>query len=307
MPDQINLPSATFSYLAQHEEIRDFYAKDLFFIGSNPKSGSTWLQVMLNAHPDISCAGEGHFIDHLWPLLRVAMQQHSAHITLKNTTIFNELPPFPRFYEGHLRYLLTSAIVMLLMQSASARAARVVGEKTPDNVLHFVQLDALFPHAKFLHVLRDGRDCAVSAWFHNMRTNPEELHKRHPTFAHFAESVAQTWKDIVTTANRFAAARPGRCLTVRYDDLVLRPHQAIGAVFGFLGVGTDDAIVAQCIDQGTFERMSGGRLPGAEDRSSFMRQGQSGNWREHFTPEANRAFLSIAGDVMALSGFPDQA
>jgi hypothetical protein len=304
MPDQMNPPSAPFSYPAQHAEIGDFYAKDLFFIGSNPKSGSTWLQVMLNAHPDISCAGEGHFIDHFWPLLRDAMRQHSAHITLKNTTIFNELPPFPRFYEGHFRYLLTSAIVMLLMQSAGVRAARVIGEKTPDNVLHFAQLAVLFPQAKFLHVLRDGRDCAVSAWFHNQRTNPEELHKRHPTFAHFAESVARTWKGIVTTANRFASAHPGRCLTVRYDDLVLHPNEAMAAVFTFLGVTADDTIVTQCIDRGAFKTMSGGRLPGAEDRSSFMRQGQSGNWREHFTPEANRAFLAIAGDVMA---FDDQA
>jgi hypothetical protein len=306
MPDQMTSPPAPFSYPEQHAEIGKFYAKDLFFIGSHPKSGSTWLQVMLNAHPDINCAGEAHFIDHFWPLLRDAMQRHSAHITLKNTTIFNELPPFPRFYEGHFRYLLTSAIVMLLMQSAGVRTARVIGEKTPDNVLHFARLSALFPHAKFLHVLRDGRDCAVSAWFHNMRTNPEELHRRHPTFAHFAESVAQSWRDIVTTANRFAAARPGLCLTVRYDDLVLRPHQTLGAVFTFLGVAADDAIVAQCIDQGAFEKMSGGRPPGAEDRSSFMRRGQPGNWREHFTSDANRAFLSIAGDVMAISGFHEQ-
>src|SRR5258708_37063843 len=139
MPDQTNQPSAPFSYPAQHAEIGNFYAKELFFVGSTPKSGSTWLQVMLNAHPDISCSGEGHFIDQLWPLLRDAMQQHSADITQRNTTIFNELPAFPRFYEGHFRYLLTSAIVMLLMQSARARAARVIGEKTPDNVLHFEQ------------------------------------------------------------------------------------------------------------------------------------------------------------------------
>ncbi|MGA3004882.1 MAG: hypothetical protein ABSE20_24505 [Acetobacteraceae bacterium] len=43
-----------------------------------------------------------------------------------------------------------------------------------------------------------------------------------------------------------------------------------------------------------------------EDRSSLVRQGQSGNWREHFTSEAHRTFLPVAGDVIALSGFHDQ-
>jgi Sulfotransferase family len=306
MPDQGNQPSVTINYLEQHADIRNFFAKDLFFIGANPKSGSTWLQVMLNAHPDISCRGEGHFIDRLSPSLRDALKQHSALITLKNTTIFNELPPFPPFLNEHFRYLLTSAIALLLMQSANPRTARVIGEKTPNNVVHFAQLHALFPHAKFLHVLRDGRDCAVSAWFHNQRTNPEELRRRHPTFEHFAESIAQSWKVIVAAGNAFCATHPGRCLTVRYDELSLHPRETMVAVLAFLGVAADDNIVARCVDQGAFEKMSGGRLPGMEDRSSFMRQGQSGNWRQHFTPEANRRFLSIAGEAMTLSGFHGQ-
>ncbi|MFP6691035.1 MAG: sulfotransferase, partial [Alphaproteobacteria bacterium] len=36
------------------------YAKPLFFICGAIKSGTTWLQLMLDAHPDIACRGEGH-------------------------------------------------------------------------------------------------------------------------------------------------------------------------------------------------------------------------------------------------------
>jgi hypothetical protein len=288
-----------------HADIANFLNKGLFFIGSNPKSGSTWLQVMLNAHPDISCHGEGHFIDHLAPALRDALKKHSGLINLKNKTIFNELPPYPSFDDVHFRYLLTSAIVLLLMRPDDSRAAHVIGEKTPNNLIHFALLDALFPHAKFVHMVRDGRDCAVSAWFHNMRTNPTELLKRHHTFEQFVQHIAHGWKIIVAQGHQFCAARPDRCLTIRYSDLSLRPLETMTSAFRFLGVTADERIVARCVADGAFEKMSGGRMPGVEDRSSFMRMGQSGNWRQYLTPDANRAFLATAGDVMRLFGFDE--
>ena len=41
--------------------------KQMFFIGASPRTGTTWLQLLLDAHPDISCRGEGHFFDSLKP------------------------------------------------------------------------------------------------------------------------------------------------------------------------------------------------------------------------------------------------
>ena len=74
---------------------------------------------------------------------------------------------------------MATSIALLLGRYKDVRERRVVGEKTPNNLLHLTQLDAVFPRAKFVQVIRDGRDCAVSAWFHNQRTNPSELQRRH--------------------------------------------------------------------------------------------------------------------------------
>jgi Sulfotransferase family len=293
----------TFSYQDLHANIAELLAKDLFFIGAHPKSGTTWLQTMLNAHPEVSCSGEGHFLNRFAPLLENALKTHNQLIARKNGSIFKEFKPFPRFDNAEFSYLLASAIALMLLRSNDHRQARTIGEKTPDNVMHFTRLAALYPQAKFLHVVRDGRDCAVSTWFHNLRVNPGETQRRYKDVADLALAIAKIWKNHVEHGMRFCTANPGRCLVIRYENLVSQPRKTMRAVFRFLGVDASLDILHCCVDEGRFEKMSGGRPPGIEDRTSFLRQGMPGNWRQHFNAETNRAFLEIAGDPMRQLGY----
>jgi hypothetical protein len=294
----------SFDYSQLHEEIGEFLAKQVFFIGAYPKSGTTWLQVMLNAHPDIACHGEGHFLNRFAPLLERALNEHNKLINRKNTTIFREFAPFPRFARPELDYLLASAMMLLLARTDDVRRVRVIGEKTPDNLNTFPRLQRLFPKAKFIHIVRDGRDCLVSAWFHSYRVNPEGLLRRHGTLDQFVETTAETWAAMVERGLRFGAANKDRCRTLRYEDLVRDPHERMRSLFDFLGVSATNETVSHCTAAGAFESMSGGRTAGTEDRSSFMRQGLPGNWREHFTPKINEAFLAKAGKIMKMLQYP---
>jgi len=295
--------SKPFSYRDLHADIETLLAKELFFIGAHPKSGTTWMQAMLNAHPEISCSGEGHLVNRFAPLLEVALNTHNQLVARKNGSIFKEFQPFPLFGKQEFGYLLGSAIALMLLRSTDYQHVRVVGEKTPDNVMHFAQLATLFPGAKFVHVLRDGRDCMVSGWFHNLRVNPGETQRRYPGLRDFVAVIANSWKAFVERGMSFHAAHQDRCFTVRYEDMVANPRDTMRAVFRFLSVDTSLDIVSRCVDAGRFENMSGGRQAGSEDRSSFLRQGRPENWRQHLTPEDNQAFLAIAGDVMARVGY----
>ena len=297
------VPQERVDYQDLHANIEKFLAKDLFFIGAHPKSGTTWLQVMLNAHPEISCSGEGHFINRFAPLLETAVKTHNQLIARKNGSIFREFKPFPLLGQHEFTYLVASAISLMMMRATDFQRARVIGEKTPDNVLHFAQLAAIFPNAKFLHVLRDGRDCVVSTWFHNLRVNPEETQRRYQTMHDFITFMAKSWSSYVDRGLRFQAAYPQRCLTVRYEDMVANPRDAMRAVFQFLSVDVSLAVLRRCVEAGKFETMSGGRQPGEENRASFLRQGMPENWRQHLTPEDNKAFLDIAGNVMTRVGY----
>lgn len=296
----------SFRYLDIHSQIAEFHAKKLFFIGAHPKSGTTWLQVMLNAHPDISCRGEGHLPNHLGPSLESAVRDHNKYIDLKNTSEFREFPPFPAFGKEQFYYLLGSAVALALMQSGNWRHKRAVGEKTPNNVLYFPLLQRVFPHAKFLQVVRDGRDCAVSGWFHNLRVNAAAAKREYGTFERFIECAARSWAVYVDRGLGFCASCPDDGMTVRYEDMWARPHDTLRAVLRFLGVDDSPAVVQHCLDEAAFEKMSGGRRPGMEDRTSLMRRGEPGNWYAHFTPEANRAFLAIARKVIERCGYPGE-
>src|ERR1700722_1873858 len=53
------------SWLEQHEKLQHLARCQLFFVGGAPRSGTTWLQALLDSHPEISCRGEGLFMKHL--------------------------------------------------------------------------------------------------------------------------------------------------------------------------------------------------------------------------------------------------
>jgi hypothetical protein len=292
-----------FDYDEQQRIIAEMRAKDLFFVGGLPKSGSTWLQIMLHAHPEVSCAGEGHFLTYLAPRMSEAMKKYNTYINYKNHVVLQDLAGFPRVEEPQFRFLFVSAVLLLMAASGKAREVRVVGEKTPDRLENLPLLTALFPNAKFIHVLRDPRDCTISAWFHNQRLNAKDSQARHPTMSGFALHCARAWMDVIAKWERVAGALPARCAMVRYEDLVTRPHAELSRLFGFLGVSTEPATVDACVAAGTFARLTGGRAQGVEDRGALLRQGLPGDWRNHFSNADDLACQAIAGGVMARYGY----
>src|SRR5262249_22809360 len=145
-------------------------SKQIFFVGGTMKSGTTWLQLLLNAHPRVSCNGEGHFIDFLAPNLKQALDYHRKFIADKNRSIFQELKTgsYPALTEEDAFYIIASCVSLFLIRQSSDKQATAIGERTPDNIDNLEMLDLFFPTAKFIQIVRDGRDCAVSGWFHNL-------------------------------------------------------------------------------------------------------------------------------------------
>ena len=194
-------------------------SKQLFFVCGAIKSGTTWLQLMLDAHPEITCRGEGHLVNYLLPSLGKALQKYNKEIRLKNNSIFKEIKGFPRFGTPH-HFALFQSAVGLLLAHYDRENIRFIGEKTPDNVLYLPSLGRLFPNAQFLHVIRDGRDCAVSGWFHNLRISKEWAESEFGDFAAFAEHYAQGWAKNLRAGREFGARNSERYCEIRYEDLL---------------------------------------------------------------------------------------
>src|SRR5579859_6286062 len=124
-------------YDARHAAIFELRRKQIFFIGGVIKSGTTWLQLLCDAHPQVSCNGEAHFA-RLAPVLRRALDEHNQLIAEKNESIFKELAGYPRLADEDYQYLLASCIALYLWrQSKDKPAAQALGEKSPRNLLFF--------------------------------------------------------------------------------------------------------------------------------------------------------------------------
>jgi hypothetical protein len=72
-----------------HTLVSALRKKQIFFVGGTVRSGTTWLQLLLDAHPLVSCSGEGHFTDVLWMRLKQALEQHDSIIKKHNENVFN--------------------------------------------------------------------------------------------------------------------------------------------------------------------------------------------------------------------------
>ena len=286
-----------------HAAIAELRKKQIFFIGGTAKSGTTWLQLLLDAHPDVSCKGEGNFANALAPALKNTLTRHNQLIVEKNETIFKGLEGYPRLSDDDFRYLLGSSICLLLLQQSKDKRARAVGEKSPSNLRYFDLLDSLFPTAKFVHIVRDGRDCAVSGWFHNLRLTPEWTKKTHGSLEAYALSYIDAWVKDMGVAQVFVDKHADRVRQIRYEDLAADTERVLADVFSFLEIDSAPELLASCRSKGSFASLSGGRAPGQEDLGSFFRKGVSGDWRNHVGEELNAKIRIRAGTLLDRFGY----
>ena len=273
------------SWIEHQEELAALARKQLFFIGGAPRSGTTWVQQILNSHPEVSCGGEGLFQKHLAEPMEAMMKARAAALTAKNTGLFSHTGGFPLPAPEDVEFLMGSAILLALRQVSGDKACRAVGEKTPENVFFFPNLKQLFPKAKCIAIARDPRDVLTSAWhfFHKPVAGEDE------TAAKLAFiRLALPSLDLGARATLDLAARhPADFMIVTYEKLRRSPQLTVSNMFRFLGVSDTADIVADCVARTTFSAMTEGRQAGTEHAGAFFRKGVAGDWTSTLAPDMN--------------------
>ena len=151
------------------------------------------------------------------------------------------------------------------------------GEKTPQNVQHMPVLHGAFPGARFIHIIRDGRDCAAS--FHRRWLKTPEL-------------TMYRWKHVVRAGRRDGAALGDRCMEVRYEDLTAAPEQWMRSICEFLGLPFESAVLYS----GRPQNANQSGLPRIERNSE--------RWRSYFTKRELERLERIGGVVLQEQGYP---
>lgn len=272
-----------------------------FFLTGAPKSGTTWLGKLLDAHPEISCQGEA-CVHHFGQRLVEAAKSYND-LLAKRRAVITDSNDFPQMKWPEVLTLMRTFIELRLEAIADPGkpGLRFLGEKDPEHALHFKELDQLFPDAKFIHIIRDGRGVFVSAWHHNVRSKDANLARLG--FDDFLQITAKEWSDRVRRAREAGKRLGGRYFELRYEDLVAEPALWMKRVLDFLGAESGERTVAACVEAASFEKLSQGRKPGEEDKASFFRKGDPGDWRNQLSPAQVQVFIALAGSLLGELGY----
>jgi hypothetical protein len=281
------------SWAGHQTQIASLAERQLFFIGGAPRSGTTWLQHILDAHPDVSCRGEGLFQRELAvPLERLLTQRRQA-LEAKNTRLFRHSGGYPLPSVDDAEFLVGTAVLLALRQQSAGKTCLAIGEKTPENVFFFPRLKRLFPGAKFIGIARDPRDVLTSAWhfFHRPAPGEDEAAEMGAFIRNALPSLAEGARAMIALAQ----SNPGDCMTLTYETLNRTAAPTVAELFRFLGVSDAGDVVAECLARASFATMTGGRPPGVEQKESFFRKGVVGDWTSTLTPEMNAMVLRELG------------
>lgn len=175
-----------------------------------------------------------------------------------------------------------------------------------------------------VYAMRDGRDALTSMYFYVLRRIPESsrpaLSRRQrrifPGFTNHADKVGNFTRFVEAQMKRphigvnwgrhvqsfYEAANPGMVL-LKYEDLRRDGPTAFAhAMSQLTGSEADPQRIHATLDRFSFARQAG-RKAGQEDVKSFLRKGEVGDWRNHFTIEAAELFAEHCGDALIQAGY----
>lgn len=271
--------------------------KPLFFVLGAPKSGTTWLQLALDLHPQLICRGEGKF--HFFRQQLVgATESYNAFMKTRTEQVFGKAT-FPPVKIQELDVIFRAFVEGRLRAGGQAEGMRV-GAKDPDFGLFLSDFAAIYPDADYIHIIRDPRDAAISMQRHMQRLHPGVDTR---SLMDALTDTARGWGSYITNVR----AEVDRCelsyLEVRYEDMVLHPNDELAKIFAFLRVDQGASIIESCVAATRFSVLSGGREPGHTSDASFYRRGVAGGWQDELDEAAGALLLKAAGEVALELGY----
>ena len=239
----------------------------IFNVGAR-RSGTYWLQRIVCAHPAVAeVPGETYVFSHgIAPLMERFRHEDPAAQAVGSV------------YADRAKLI---AAVRALCDAVFGEFARAgeehVAERTPWHVLHLPLIAEVYPDARFVHIVRDGRDAVRSIvaqpW------GPDDV-----------AGAAEEWRASVTAGLSAVPELGARLMHVRYEALLADPRSEIERIYAHLELdgGIDEALAAA----GEVANL------GAHDR----RVG-AGKWRDDWGRRELRAFERVAGDLMRELGY----
>lgn len=313
-----SIPAITPEELA---EIKQFFPREKFFVMGHARSGTTLLMRLLRLHGEVHCNYQAHFFTRK-PMLKSLVDSPEAEewLTRKSN----------RWNHGRdLSPLVLRAAADFIMERDAVREGKfIVGDKSPSSTIHgqvVRDTHLLYPDAKLIYIVRDGRDVLVSERFRNFVEESKFLTSedkriiadlktdsipfsdgRRSIFTEVSiRNIAKRWADDLNEIDSESKRLYGEnYISLRYEDMLSQPFAELSRLWKFLGVKN----VSKELEKQLLAEMSSNpdeewQAQRNEGIASFLPKGQAGNWRRLFTEKDKLLFKEIAGDVLVKWGY----
>ena len=280
------------------------------FIVGVTRSGTTLLRLMLDAHPDLAIPPETHFVPQLIKTTRkrgVSCEEAHGVVTgHRQWGDFNldSAELLRRYCE--LDSVDPESTIRAFFELYAEREGKPRwGDKTPNYVKRMTQIEKFIPEARFIHMIRDGRDAALSR-FKRLLKDPPPM-----------DTVAERWVRKIEGA-RADAEKLNHYIEVSYEDLVRDTEPQLRRIAEFLELPWDEGMLRY------YERAESRMaemhrdLPGDEGKplrpadhrkeahlltSKPPDPSRLARWKEEMDPDDNAAFEAVAGELLTELGY----
>ncbi|KAH8861980.1 Protein-tyrosine sulfotransferase A [Schistosoma japonicum] len=201
-------------------DANDDHNMPFIFIGGHKNSGTGLMGIILDAHSMIRCA---HQPVVTMDLLRYRSNRENSMVRLLESgitvSVLNDA---------------TAAFIATVIKEMGPNAQRLC-HKDPESFYYLEDLNNLFPKAKFIHMVRDGRVTVASKIANIVDTN-NTLDNITEAILLWDEKTAQILEECEYIGNE-------RCITIRYECLVLNPRKTIQKILHFLDLPWEERLL----------------------------------------------------------------
>jgi len=302
-------------------EIKEFFPLEKFFIFGHARSGTTILARVIRQHQEVHCHWQAHFFTRP-PLLEALVADPMVGDWLGRAN--------NRWNRGRdlSPIVIRAAADIILEREARREGKRIVGDKSPSSLLdgEAVRLmHKVYPDARLIYIVRDGRDTVLSHRFQNFIEFPQFLTKEDTQIrAEFARNPepfmagersvftakgirqgAEGWVRNVQETDQLGKELYGDgYLSLRYEDLLERPWVELERIWSFLGAGPAEdsarvgvnAELQQNLDVAWQNQKS-------SEIARSLQKGKHGSWQMMFTSRDRQVFKEVAGEMLDSWGY----
>ena len=307
------------------EEAKFFFPLDKFFIFGHARSGTTLLTRLVRLHPKVHCNYQAHFFTRK-PFLEslVASEEIGEWLTRQSN----------RWNRGEdLSPAVLRASADFILERDAHRAGKgskgcIVGDKSPNSLVDgdaVRRMVKVYPDARLVFIIRDGRDAVVSHRFQTFIERPQHLtsesQKIRQDFIDDPEPFLTGQRSIFTEEAIHQAAVDwshnindtiqaahqlinDHFYTLRYEDILAQTWETMNQLWRFLGVDPQIEGLQHTVDSEM------GRNPDAAwqkqkatEIADSLQKGKYGTWRELFTNRDRMVFKQNAGKTLIDWGY----